>query len=206
MTTVVEPAPEKRGRGRPRSAALEARMLRAALEVLAENGFSGLTVERICAAAKVPKATFYLRWSAPIETTLEALRVHNRDIVLVDSGDLQADLFDFMKKLIALHHDPVMGACRSFFATEARVRPEIAAALRESGLARRARERAALEAAIQGQGYRPRVGADLILNVLNGVAQNATLEWRASDEEIHGLIAALLGPAGQGAFSAEPVR
>jgi AcrR family transcriptional regulator len=169
-------------------------MLRASLQVLAENGFSGLTVERICALAAVPKATFYLRWSSPTEAALAALRVRNSHVILDDSGDLPSDLFAFMKKLIAVHCDPLMGASRNFFATEARIRPDIAAALRELGLERRARERQALDAAIRRRGYDARVSADLILNVLNGVANNVTLDWQVSDVEITALIAALLGP------------
>jgi AcrR family transcriptional regulator len=191
MEATAEPA--KRGRGRPRDAALEARMLRASLEVLAEKGFSGLTVERICAAAAVQKGTFYRRWAGPLDAALEALRIHNRHVVLEDTGDLTADLLTFAKKVISLHRDPLMGACRSFFATEARIRPEIAAALRDSGHARRARECAAIDAAMRRHGYRDGLGADLILNVINGVAYNATLDWISEDAELRRLIGAMLG-------------
>jgi AcrR family transcriptional regulator len=194
--TVADSSPlQKRGRGRPRSPELEERMLSASLEVLAENGFSGLTVEAICARAGVPKATFYRRWSAPIEAALDALKIYNRDVVLDDTGDLAADLYELMRKLIRLYHDPVMGACRAFFATEARVRPEIADALREAGGARRKREREDLDARLRRAGYAGRLHADLILNVANGVAYNTTLGWNVDDGEVAALVATLLASA-----------
>jgi AcrR family transcriptional regulator len=192
-TTITDSSPsQKRGRGRPRSPELEERMLSASLAVLAQNGFSGLTVEGICARAGVPKATFYRRWSAPIEAALDALKIYNRHVVLEDTGDLAADLHDLVRKLIHLHHDPVMGACRAFFATEARVRPEIAEALRDAGSARRNREREELDARLRRAGYDGRLHADLILNIANGIAYNTTLGWDVSDEEIAALVATLL--------------
>ena len=56
MTTEAQ-APVKRGPGRPRDPEVERRMKRAALETLAEHGFSGLTLERICERAGAPRAT-----------------------------------------------------------------------------------------------------------------------------------------------------
>ena len=56
----VSPASEtaqiaKRGAGRPRNPELEQRLKRVALEILAQYGFSGLTLEKVCAGAKVPR-------------------------------------------------------------------------------------------------------------------------------------------------------
>lgn len=48
--------------GRPRNEALQQQIKDAAVQVLARQGFSGLTLDRVCAEAGVTKATFYRRW------------------------------------------------------------------------------------------------------------------------------------------------
>jgi AcrR family transcriptional regulator len=203
---VAEPAPsEKRARGRPRSTEVEHRLLRASLEVLAEGGFSGLTVESVCVRAGVPKATFYRRWSAPVFAVLDALQFYTRDFVLEDTGDVAADLFTYMKRVVALLSDPVIGVCRNFMFTEARIRPDIAKALSDSGRAKIARDRADLAAALRRQGVKTPVSAGVILNVISGVAFNVATEWPIADQEkqtwatsdrdMRKLIATLLGDA-----------
>ena len=65
-TAVTAPDPARRSRGRPRDNVLQERIKDAALTVLARHGFSGLTLERVCTEAQVPKATFYRRWDNPL--------------------------------------------------------------------------------------------------------------------------------------------
>jgi AcrR family transcriptional regulator len=190
------PAPGlKRGRGRPRSAAVEEKILRAALDALAEDGFPGLSVDRICARAGVPRGTFYRRWSTPIEAVLDALTHFTGDIALEDTGDLAGDLLVYMKKLIAMHADPIMGVCRAFMATEARVRPDVTAVMVRSAREKLERDRDRLAAAMRRQGFNGPLHADLVLNAVHGVAINTVAHWRVSDDEMRTFIATLLGGA-----------
>jgi AcrR family transcriptional regulator len=199
----VQPAPaQKRGRGRPRSAALEERILRAALDALAEDGFPGLNVERICARAGVPRATFYRRWSAPVDALVDALKAHTRDFVLEDTGDLAADLFVYMKRVIAVQADPIVGVCRAFVTAEARIRPDIADPLNRSGREKSDRDRKDIEDAMLRQGLRGPLSAGLVLNAVTSVAFSTLGDWEVTDGDMKALIAVLLGrapePAGEG--------
>jgi AcrR family transcriptional regulator len=63
----------KRGPGRPRSAQAHEAILRATLDLLAEHGLEGLTVEAVAARAGVGKATVYRRWSTKQELAAAAL-------------------------------------------------------------------------------------------------------------------------------------
>jgi AcrR family transcriptional regulator len=58
----VEADCEARGRGRPRDPATDAKILRLALEELAENGYAGMTIDGVARAAGVSKATIYRRF------------------------------------------------------------------------------------------------------------------------------------------------
>jgi AcrR family transcriptional regulator len=62
VTAVSEPV-----RGRPRSAAADDAIVAAALELVAEEGIGGLSVEAVAARAGVGKATIYRRWSCKAE-------------------------------------------------------------------------------------------------------------------------------------------
>ena len=81
------------GAGRPRSAATEVAILDAAVELLVEVGFGGMSMEAIAARAGVGKAAIYRRWSSKEEVVVASLREHAcASIPLPDTGDVRADL------------------------------------------------------------------------------------------------------------------
>ncbi|MFI5800881.1 TetR/AcrR family transcriptional regulator [Streptomyces sp. NPDC051677] len=59
--------------GPPRDPARDARILRAATELLAEGGYPALTMDKAAARAGVGKATVYRRWKSRAELAIEAL-------------------------------------------------------------------------------------------------------------------------------------
>jgi AcrR family transcriptional regulator len=59
----MEPECESRGRGRPRDPETDAKILRLALEHLAEFGYAGMTIDGVARAAGVSKATIYRRFA-----------------------------------------------------------------------------------------------------------------------------------------------
>jgi AcrR family transcriptional regulator len=61
-------------RGRPRDPELESRALTAALEVFAEKGWAGLTIDAVASRARVGKSALYLRWADKGELLSAALR------------------------------------------------------------------------------------------------------------------------------------
>jgi AcrR family transcriptional regulator len=74
-------APEERAteaeatpRGRPRDPDLEGRATRAALQIFAEKGWAGLTIDGVASQARVGKSALYLRWANKSELLAAALR------------------------------------------------------------------------------------------------------------------------------------
>jgi AcrR family transcriptional regulator len=101
MTDDTSPAaePEERRpvrRGRKRDHSRDADILDAALEVLAEVGYSRMTMDTVAARAKAGKATVYRRWPSKAELVVEAIARMNRTQVdldrPLDTGTLRGDL------------------------------------------------------------------------------------------------------------------
>ena len=82
--------------GRRRDHTRDAEILDAALEVLAETGYDGMTMDMVAARAQAGKATVYRRWSSKSELVVEAiacLKKNDIDLEHVpDTGTLRGDL------------------------------------------------------------------------------------------------------------------
>ena len=82
--------------GRKRDASLDARILDAALEVLAEQGYDGMTMDAVAARANAGKATVYRRWPSKTHLVYDAIvRMGQRDVQLdslPDTGSLRGDI------------------------------------------------------------------------------------------------------------------
>lgn len=95
-------------RGRPRSAAAEESILRAAIELLAEGGPEAATINAVAARSGVARATIYLRWPGRDALILAALRhaIGHQPYAL--SGDLEADLRRGTEQARAILSEPLM--------------------------------------------------------------------------------------------------
>lgn len=87
--------------GRKRDHTRDAVILDAALEVLVEQGYEGMTVEMVATRARAGKGTLYRRWTSKSELVLDAIgRVdserpdHDR---LPDTGNLRDDVLALFK-------------------------------------------------------------------------------------------------------------
>jgi AcrR family transcriptional regulator len=80
-----------RARGRPRSAEADLAIVRATLELLAEDGYRALTVERVRERAGVGKATIYRRWASKEELVKAAVSHMQLDLPSPDTGSLRRD-------------------------------------------------------------------------------------------------------------------
>jgi AcrR family transcriptional regulator len=67
-------------------------ILHAAIELLHEVGYAGLTIEAIAAEAKVGKQTIYRWWPSKGFVVLDAFLEHGPTTTVPDTGDLRADL------------------------------------------------------------------------------------------------------------------
>lgn len=170
--TLPEQPAKRRGPGRPRDPEVEKRLKRAALEVLAQHGMSGLTLEKICDKAGAPRATFYRRWATPMQAVGEAFNEAFLFETLPDTGDVVGDLVALGQAMIDLYNDPVVGPCMSFLIAESRVRPELFQNGQEDFQRRRAYNRQVVERAIARGEIPANTDADLIIDALSGLALN----------------------------------
>jgi len=81
-----------RAPGRPRSAAADAAIISATLEVLREEGFRGLSVEAVRQRAGVGKATIYRRFPDKSALVRAAIGAIHADLTARDTGTLRGDL------------------------------------------------------------------------------------------------------------------
>lgn len=87
-------------RGRPRSAAADTAILAAAVEVLGEEGFGGLSMDVVANRAGVSKATIYRRWDSKEALTIEALTQTIGHVDSVDTGTLRGDLEAYIVDIV----------------------------------------------------------------------------------------------------------
>ncbi|MEO7557098.1 MAG: TetR-like C-terminal domain-containing protein [Acidimicrobiales bacterium] len=90
----MEPFPNESARrpGRPRDVHAERTILEATIDLVAEVGFGGLTVDAVAARAAVGKATIYRRWASKAELVYAAMEATHEEWVPPDTGSLRADL------------------------------------------------------------------------------------------------------------------
>ena len=91
--------------GRPRSEEAHQAILDATLELLAETGYSALTVEGVAQRAGVGKATIYRRWASKLPLVVEAFR-QLPGLEEVDTGNLVDDLQQMLRSYLQLFGTP----------------------------------------------------------------------------------------------------
>jgi AcrR family transcriptional regulator len=92
-------ATEARRPGRPRSAAADASIVRATLELLLEGGYRGLTMEQVRVRAGVGKATLYRRYGSKQELVAAAVRHINQPIPIPDTGTFRGDMLQIAQSV-----------------------------------------------------------------------------------------------------------
>ncbi len=87
--------------GRKRDHTRDPEILQAALDVLAETGYDGMTVDLVAARARAGKATLYRRWPSKAELVVDAVAcMKSMDLdlnALPDTGTLRGDLVAMIK-------------------------------------------------------------------------------------------------------------
>lgn len=87
--------------GRKRDHSRDPEILDAALDVLAETGYDGMTIDMVAARAKAGKATLYRRWPSKAELVIDAVacmkKTHIDAMDIPDTGTLRGDLVAMIK-------------------------------------------------------------------------------------------------------------
>lgn len=82
--------------GRRRDHTRDPEILEAAVDVLAEHGFEGMTIDMVAARAKAGKATIYRRWPSKADLVIDAVACMKASELdadhLPDTGSLRGDL------------------------------------------------------------------------------------------------------------------
>ncbi|TMK61041.1 MAG: TetR/AcrR family transcriptional regulator, partial [Actinobacteria bacterium] len=106
MTELAD-EPTVRGPGRPRDASRDRAILAAALQILQEEGYRGLTIDGVAARAGVGRPTIYRRWPSKPALVVAAL-VEAAELALPvrDTGSLRGDLIAVQRRQVALMNSP----------------------------------------------------------------------------------------------------
>ncbi len=97
--TVEEPKPP-RPVGRPRSAEVHSAILTAAVELFAEEGFDGMSIEAVASRAGVGKTAIYRRWSSKEALVIDALKMLRVEVPVVDTGNFREDATAFLRDTV----------------------------------------------------------------------------------------------------------
>ena len=161
-------APAKPRRGRPPAAGTADRVLTAALELLAREGYAGLTLNVLAARAGVAKTTILRRWgskAAIAAAAVERLALHSVD--LPESGTLRGDLKALQERAVAVFTEGD-GRFVPRLIRESGHHPEIADLLHTVIHTRRLAYHRVLGRAIARHELDPDVDQDVIIDVLMG--------------------------------------
>jgi AcrR family transcriptional regulator len=158
-----------RSPGRPRSEAARIAVLRSALKLLGENGFSDLTIEAVASRAGVAKATVYRWWPNKAALIADAFASSaTRKLHFPDTGSVRTDMSRQMCQLVKIFRSR-RGRIVSAILAGGQSDPELIAAFRDRFLKPRRREAyGTLRRAIQRGELRRDLDLDLLLDALYG--------------------------------------
>jgi AcrR family transcriptional regulator len=183
-----QPAPVRPGRRRSEQS--RTAILRAALELIDEVGYVGLTVEGIAARSGAGKQTVYRWWPTKADVLLDALATKaDLHIPIPDEGGFGADLRAFLTATFALAQHRAIAAGLRALVAQAQLDPDFGRRFRDAFMLRRrealgvlverARARGELPASLS-----PGTAVDLVFGVLwyRLLATGEPLDDRLVDE------------------------
>ena len=162
--------------GRHRSEAVDRVILEAALAVLREHGYEGLTMLGVIERAGVSSASLYRRWRTKEELVTAALESITIDVVTDDTGSLAGDLASLAHRTAEVFEEH--GALFGRLSSELYGNVKVNDALRERLLAPRIRELHAILVRAHERGELPRrvrPNAEEVLSLLTGPLQHRAL-------------------------------
>ena len=164
-----ELGPSGVGRGRPRDQAKRQAILSAAIQLLDQYGYHGLTVEGVAARAQVGKSTIYRWWPGKQQLVVDALSQEIEISPYPDAGTTEADLRQLIEQAIVRTMETPAGQVVPVLGAEGVIDSETSDAMRDRYLS--PRRQAALEVIERCRARGdlvPEVEPNLILDVLFG--------------------------------------
>jgi AcrR family transcriptional regulator len=159
----------KRSPGRPRSEQARVAILRSALKLLGENGFSDLTIESVAAHARVGKATVYRWWPNKAALIADAFASSTtRKLHFPDTGSVRTDMSQQMRQVIKVFRSRRGRILAAILAAGQSDRGVITAFRERFMMPRRREAYATLRQGIARGELRKNVDMDLLLDSLYG--------------------------------------
>lgn len=149
-------------------------LYRAFFDEWAERGFAALSLERVAKKAGAGKAAIYRRWSSKREFAYEAIEYVALAVTPIsDEGNLEADIFAFLRALRTVFRHPKMRRILPDILAERARSDELAPLLDTIAMARRSRAEDLLARAITRGELPVDLDRDLALDLLP-----SPLYWR----------------------------
>jgi AcrR family transcriptional regulator len=164
-STAAGPDTRARRPGRPRSTQADEAILEAAVEIFAEVGLEGLTVEGVAARAGVGKATIYRRYPGKMELVVAAVRCFTQPrLAPPDTGTTCGDLAALVDGLIVmLTTTPLGRALPTLVAARTRV-PELDHTYTDIVAEKRARSAVVIRRGIDRGDLRADVDPEIVID------------------------------------------
>jgi AcrR family transcriptional regulator len=156
-------------RGRPRSAEVDAAIVDATLELIVEDGLTGLSVEAVAARAGVGKATIYRRWPSKEALVSHALARLGEDVLpLVAQGGVREQLVEVMEQIRCKSPETHSGRIMPRMLSHATRSPELFTLYFDQVMRpRRERVRRILAAGVEAGELRPDLDLDLVVTLVS---------------------------------------
>ncbi len=155
-------------------------VLSAAAQILSEEGYAGLTMERVADASAIAKTTLYRRWPTKAALCMALyLDAAGRELRDPDTGNLADDLRHIVRAVVRLQTRTVAGAAFIGLITEAHANPETHKAFLD--FAERRREitkRVLTRAMLRGELHKGS-DIDLVIDALGGAVTFRLLQGHA---------------------------
>jgi AcrR family transcriptional regulator len=159
---------EARRPGRPRSAEADEAILEAAVDLFAEGGLDGLTVEGVAARAGVGKATVYRRYPCKVDLVIAASRCLAFNDEQPDTGTTRGDLRAMVDGLIERLTTTALGRAMPMMVADRSRVPELAEAHRAIVAEKRAQHRQVVARGIDRGDFQPDVDPEAVIDAYVG--------------------------------------
>jgi AcrR family transcriptional regulator len=155
-------------RGRPRSSEADLAITRAAIELLLEAGYEGLTMAGVAHRAGVSTATLYRRYESKEDLVVGAVAGLKAESDQPETGRLVDDIRAMATEGCATFHSTGGNLMKSLIG-EVQRNPDLAAAVRRQVIDhRREKARRIIEAAVERGEIPPPADADVALDMIGG--------------------------------------
>ncbi len=154
--------------GRPRDPDVEAEIVAAAVDIVGESGFDGLTMDEVARRAGVARATVYRRFPSRVDLSMAVCHALTPAIgPEPDTGSIEGDLLVVMDGLLEKLKAPDSGRLMPAMISTAVNNPDIQEALRRFSATRRERTTKILKRAIDRGELRSDVDVELLVDQLS---------------------------------------